>query len=94
MTFITDLDPVELRRLRDITRRIHAKDFPHLPVLTDHQCDRVIEKIGGPIKMEQVVREAVDSGEFPPHGISRKPVYTGPVDAFSERARHYDELDS
>ena len=56
MTFITDLDPVDLRRLRDITRRVHAKDYPHLPALSDHQCDVVIEDIGGLLKMEQVVR--------------------------------------
>lgn len=94
MTVLTDLDPVDLRRLRQITRRIHHKDFPHLPVLSDHQCDVVIERIGGPIQMEQVVREAVDQGDFPRHEVSKKPVYTGPVDAFSEMHRHYEDLDT
>ena len=93
MPFITDLDPIDLRRLREITRRIHAKDFPGLPVLTDHQCDVVIERIGAPLHAEQIVREAVDRGDFGRFEFSRTPVYTGPVDAFSERARHYEDLD-
>ncbi len=94
MTFVTDLDPVDLRRLREITRRIYAKDFPLLLALSDHQCDRIIEQIGGSIKMEQVVREAVDRGDFQGNALSRKPVYTGPVDAFSERHRHYEDIDN
>ena len=93
MPFITGLDPIDLRRLREITRRIHAKDFPGLPVLTDHQCDVVIERIGAPLHAEQIVREAVDRGDFGRFEFSRTPVYTGPVDAFSERARHYEDLD-
>ncbi len=92
MSFLTDLDPVDLRRLREITRRIHAKEFPRLPVLTDHQCDVVIERIGGPLHAEQIVREAVNRGDFARCEFSRKPVYLGPVDAFSERHRHYEEI--
>ncbi len=96
MPFITDLDPVDLRRLREITRRIHARDFPHLPVLTDHQCDVVIETVYPKARTAEAiraVREAVNRGDFGRSEFSRRPVYTGPVDAFSERARHYEDLD-
>ena len=88
--------PVDLRRLRDITRRVHAKDYPHLPVLSDHQCDVVIETVYPSTRAAEAIRviqEAVDRGEFQGNDLSRKPVYTGPVDAFSERARHYEDLD-
>ncbi|MFQ5619450.1 MAG: hypothetical protein ACE5FR_10790 [Rhodospirillales bacterium] len=96
MNFITDLDPVDLRRLREITRRIHARDFPHLPVLTDHQCDVVIETVYPKARAAEAiraVREAVNRGDFGRCEFSRRPAYTGPVDAFSERARHYQEAE-
>ncbi len=67
-----------------------------LPVLTDHQCDVVIETVYPKARTAEAiraVREAVNRGDFGRSEFSRRPVYTGPVDAFSERARHYEDLD-
>ncbi len=54
----------------------------------------MIERIGAPLHAEQIVREAVYRGDFGRLEFSRRHLYTGPVDAFSERARHYEDLDT
>lgn len=58
-SFLMDLDPKDLERLRQITRRVHAKDRPRGALLTDAQCDAIIEEIG-PQAAYETVRKAVD----------------------------------
>ena len=43
--FATDLDKKDLARLRQITRRAHAKAHPG-DRLTDRNCDQIIESLG------------------------------------------------
>lgn len=59
-SFLGDLDPVDLDRLRAITRNAHRQDNPKAPGLTDAECDRVIEEIGPEAALD-AVRRAVDS---------------------------------
>lgn len=59
-SFLLDLDPVDLQRLREITRRQHRRANPGALSLTDTQCDAVIEEVGPEAAMD-VVRKAVDS---------------------------------
>lgn len=59
-SFLYDLDPKDLERLRQITRRVHAKDQPREAPLTDAQCDAIIEEIG-PQAAYDAVRKAVDT---------------------------------
>lgn len=56
-SFLSDLDPVDLMRLRTITRRT-AKGYGQA-AMTDEECDRMIEEIGPEAAME-AVRNAVD----------------------------------
>jgi hypothetical protein len=44
--FVQDLDPKDLAKLREITRRAHQKARPIEMPLTDAQCDAIIEQIG------------------------------------------------
>jgi hypothetical protein len=57
-SFLGDLDPVDLERLRTITRRT-ARGYGQA-AMTDEECDRMIEEIGPDAAME-AVRNAVDS---------------------------------
>lgn len=59
-SFVHDLDAVDLARLRILTRDAHNKRNPGV-VLTDEQCDAIIEQIG-PQSAAKVVKAAVDSG--------------------------------
>lgn len=59
-SFLLDLDHKDLGRLREITRRQHAKSCPGAVSLTDQQCDAIIEEIG-PQAAYDVVRNAVDT---------------------------------
>lgn len=44
--FVQDLDPKDLAKLREITRRAHQKAKPLEMTLTDAQCDEIIEHLG------------------------------------------------
>ena len=59
-SFLADLDPVDLARLRILTREAHRRSRPGSPALTDGECDAVIEQIG-PESAAATVRGAVDS---------------------------------
>ena len=54
-SFVLDLDPLDLQRLREITRRASGRH------LTDFECDAVIENYG-PDVAAAVVRRAVNWG--------------------------------
>lgn len=57
--FVGDLDKVDLERLRNITRRAFAVSNAG-QVLTDMQCDDIIENLG-PDSAYDAIRGAVDS---------------------------------
>jgi hypothetical protein len=57
--FVADLDKRDLERLRQITRAAHQKAQPMERLLTDAECDEVIERIG-PQSALATVREGVD----------------------------------
>lgn len=57
--FVADLDKRDLERLRQITRAAHQKSCPLERMLTDAECDEVIERIG-PQSALATVREGVD----------------------------------
>lgn len=44
--FVADLDAKDLHRLRTLTREARAKQAPYAAILTDAQCDDIIEQIG------------------------------------------------
>jgi hypothetical protein len=56
--FVHDLDKRDLERLRQITRAAHQKAQPMERLLTDAECDAVIEEIG-PQSALATVREGV-----------------------------------
>jgi hypothetical protein len=56
--FAGDLDTLDLERLRVITRRAHAAQFPG-QFLTDMECDDIIEELGPESAMD-AIRNAVD----------------------------------
>jgi hypothetical protein len=60
-SFLLELDGPDLRRLRELTRRAHGRCNPQAPVLSDAECDSVIEELG-PEAAREEVRRAVDSG--------------------------------
>lgn len=41
-----DLEPEDLLKMRIATRQAHSRNYPHLSVLTDDQCDIIIDEIG------------------------------------------------
>jgi hypothetical protein len=57
--FVHDLDKRDLERLRQITRAAHQKHQPLERILTDAECDAVIEEIG-PQSAMATLREGVD----------------------------------
>ena len=60
--FSRDLPTRELDVMRQVTRDAHAKARPDAELLTDMQCDVVIDEIA-PATAESIIREAVDSGQ-------------------------------
>ena len=56
--FLDELEPDDLRRLRRITRRAYAKMFPKRALLTDRQCDTLINDLG-----PDSAAEALQAGE-------------------------------
>lgn len=44
--FAADLEPDDLRRLREITRRAYKEAMPHAPRLSDGQCSTIINDLG------------------------------------------------
>lgn len=61
ISFLDDLDKDDLRRLREVTRRTHARANPRSPRLTDSLCDQIIEQLG-PVAAAEVARHGVDGG--------------------------------
>jgi hypothetical protein len=59
-SFIADLDFRDHQRLREVTRRAYAKEFPGRPRLNDAACDYYIEQLG-PQAGEKVLKAAVDA---------------------------------
>ena len=59
-SFLAQLDPVDLARLRAITRRAYRLANPGAAPLSDSLCDRTIERLG-PEAAIDAVRQAVDS---------------------------------
>ena len=45
-SFVANLDRKDLARLRKMTRVAHAKHMPSNGVLSDTQCDEIIEQLG------------------------------------------------
>ena len=60
--FSRDLPTRELDVMRQVTRDAHSKARPEAELLTDMQCDVVIDEIA-PVTAESIIREAVDSGQ-------------------------------
>ncbi len=58
-SFVHELDPADLARLREFTRHAHAWRNPGERRLTDAECDAVIERIG-PETALRTLKEAVD----------------------------------
>ncbi len=58
-SFVHELNPADLARLRDITRLAHAWRKPGERRLTDAECDAVIEEIG-PDSALRTLKQAVD----------------------------------
>lgn len=44
--FLNELDPRDLARLRRVTRKAHARQFPGQSAPTDRQCDALINDLG------------------------------------------------
>ncbi len=59
--FIYDLTAKDLGRLRQVTRLMHNNAYPQLPLLTDAECDEIIERIGPDVALKNL-RCAVDTG--------------------------------
>lgn len=57
--FLGELDKRDLSRLRAVTRRSFAKQYPGRPMLSNEQCDAFIEHMG-PLAAANAAREAVD----------------------------------
>jgi hypothetical protein len=58
--FIYDLTAKDLARLREVTRLMHYQAYPDSPLLTDAECDEIIERIGPQVALKNL-RGAVDS---------------------------------
>ena len=56
-SFVGDLDQKDLLRLRQITRRAHARYNPGKPALTDAECDDWIERLGPDVALDGLRRE-------------------------------------
>jgi len=51
---IGDLDKKDIARLRVITRRAHQKAHPKTTLLTDQECDRIVDQVGIEVVMDQL----------------------------------------
>ena len=49
-SFVNELDKNDLSKLRTITRKAHARQYA--TILTDPQCDEVIEKLGPSVALK------------------------------------------
>lgn len=58
MSFIADLDPVDLQRLREIVFRSVLVKYP-VHLRTNREADRLIESYGPKVR-EDLIRQAVD----------------------------------
>ncbi len=58
--FTSDLDPMDLVRLREITRQVAMTIDPGSDPLTDIECDSIIDETA-PRSAEKTLRQAVDS---------------------------------
>lgn len=61
VSFLGDLDIVDLERLRAITRRVAGQRAGKPVYLSDEDCDAIIEEIGPDAALD-AVRKAVNSG--------------------------------
>lgn len=59
MSFVHDLTPNDLQRLREIVKRIHLKHYPKAMV-NDYEADKLIEAFG-PEVAAMLVKAAVDA---------------------------------
>jgi|TARA_R110001583_G_scaffold4447_2_gene25789 hypothetical protein len=59
MSFLAQLDFDDLRRLRQVVKRVHMSEYPK-EFLTDHEADKVIEAFGEET-MQNLLRAAVDN---------------------------------
>lgn len=57
-TFVADIDPKDLERLRIILRRIHQQYNPGKPTLSNERCDQFINQ-NGPDAALAALREQV-----------------------------------
>jgi hypothetical protein len=62
MTFMNDLKPQDLLRLRRVVRKVHMKNYPEA-LMHDREADRIIEALG-PAIAERMVKIAVDNDLF------------------------------
>jgi hypothetical protein len=60
MSFVHDLSPEDLRRLREIVKRTHLKHYP-THMITDYEADKLIDAIG-PATAGMVIKKAMDTG--------------------------------
>jgi len=56
---VSELNPEDLRRLRQIVKRVHLRHNP-IEFITDYEADRVIESIGGQTA-ERMLRRMIDA---------------------------------
>jgi len=61
--FVHDLDKRDLERLRALTREAHAAAWPTAPILTDAECDEVIERVGPGVALKRLY-DGVNAGAF------------------------------
>lgn len=60
-SFVQDLELVDRKRLRTITRQAHQKQCPGERRLTDAECDAIAEQVG-PESAGRAIREMKDRG--------------------------------
>lgn len=60
MSFVHDLSPEDLRRLRIIIKRTHLRFYP-TDKITDYEADKLIDAIG-PEVAGKLVKDAIDRG--------------------------------
>ena len=58
MSFVHDLSPEDLRRLREVVKRVHLRHYPQ-HMINDYEADRIIDAFG-PETAATLVRMAVD----------------------------------
>lgn len=60
MSFVHGLSNEDLRRLREIVKRVHLKHYPK-HMITDYEADKLIDAIG-PETAAAVVKASIDTG--------------------------------